>query len=1341
MDAPPPLLGPATPPPAPPPPPEPLAAHARDAVERAFSAASDRLLGWPQAIGGAWIDRPELDRLHGLVLEARPALALLLGDPGVGKSALLARLGERLQGEGVALLALKADQLPRGIGSLADLDREIGAPVPVADALRRLAAERRTVLLIDQLDALADLMDQHSGRLGALLRLVHEVRGTANLHVILSCRAFEHRHDPRLSTLKADPVTLDPPAWDQVKPLLDARGIASDGWSDEVTEVLRTPQHLALFIDHLAAAGDPAFASYHAMLEAVIDRLARRHGAPVVEAAERVAIAMAEEEELALGRVRFADADHELLTLEREGLLIRSGARIAFRHQTVFDFLRSRAFLRTGTSLAEFVIGNKQESLFVRPTLWSALVYVRTNDPAAYKREFRRLWGHDGLRTHLRELLAAFLGQLADPDPEEVRWLLPRLSDPVLRRRTLNAMAGRPGWFAAVRPQLPGLMGQAPETAWELVWFLSRALPFAADAVVGLVRRHWSHDRACSIHAVRVLEELRDWTDDRIELAAEIAGRANLDAWNVCRFAGAVAVTRPDRAPTILARFLEARLDAALADRQPVPPRPSADAPHDDQWRSYRDRDRARYDGIEKIFDSRTDWHGLEKLASQSPQAFVESLWPWLLRTLDALAEEPDRVHIAYRDAHGSSFRDRDHSSLDSDLHTALMAAVRGFAVTDPDAFLAFVDANKHRELMVVHHFLAIGLAEIAGLCPHTALSYLLEDGRRFAIGDYGDVHRDSKRLITALAPGLAPADMQRLERAILSWERYVPNIPGEEAARRFERRKWTREHRLRLLRAIPEDQMSDDGRRLREQEERAFPHTPDYDVGDSRAYYVGSPVPAERMLRMSDEAIIELFKFLTDDTGSRHPRRRLGPASGGSEQASRAFEELAKADPTRALRIIGRFEPGRQERPTGAALRALSGHAAMDPMAIIRLVHDLDRRGFTSEEFRTEAARSLATAAERAQGLPDETVALLSSWLVDWAEPEPFDELDKMGAAQDEGVQGASLLWAYGGIMLLPHGNFPVLDAMAVGYLCRQPTDADGWLGSLDRHLARRENPEVWLALSERFPWLQSADRPQALAFLDRVFELCPTILDRRRGAILIANILSWLPPDRLTGILDRWIEGAWPTGPQAAAEILTLAFCRNPDDAGYRERVERCIDGTGHPDAKLDGLRLGVAHTLVRAWQEPALRGTTTELLERLVPLLRTDAQSIAISSLVNTSDPLPPDDATRRILLLLSRFPCIFDAEQSHFIGERMKDLLACGFDPDVVYAASSAIVRVMEKSGGDRTSVLGDLTEIAIALHRMPETRRQGLELFERLMLFGGDGIGGALKDLDRRPFTT
>ena len=131
------------------------------AIGHAFGAVSQALLGWPQDTDGQWIERPKLERLRELAMWDQPTVTALLGEPGGGKSAIFARLGSQLSEDGTILLAIKADRVPRTVATLTELDAWIGCAIPAVEALRRLAATRRVVVLIDQLDALADLMDRH----------------------------------------------------------------------------------------------------------------------------------------------------------------------------------------------------------------------------------------------------------------------------------------------------------------------------------------------------------------------------------------------------------------------------------------------------------------------------------------------------------------------------------------------------------------------------------------------------------------------------------------------------------------------------------------------------------------------------------------------------------------------------------------------------------------------------------------------------------------------------------------------------------------------------------------------------------------------------------------------------------------------------------------------------------------------------------------------------------------------------------------------------------------------------------------------------------------------------
>ena len=91
--------------------------------------------------------------------------------------------------------------------------------------------------------------------------------------------------------------------------------------------------------------------------------------------------------------VRAFDADYavEVENLLAAEFLVSSDddLSVSFRHQTMFDFLRARAFLRSEEGLANYILVVKQESLFVRPILWSAFAYLRQSDQSVYRREFR----------------------------------------------------------------------------------------------------------------------------------------------------------------------------------------------------------------------------------------------------------------------------------------------------------------------------------------------------------------------------------------------------------------------------------------------------------------------------------------------------------------------------------------------------------------------------------------------------------------------------------------------------------------------------------------------------------------------------------------------------------------------------------------------------------------------------------------------------------------------------------------------------------------------------------------------------------------------------------------
>ena len=1319
------------------------------AVEQAFGGISTALLNWPQETDGHWVERPELDQLHDLTTRDESAVTVLLGRPGEGKSAILARLGVKLSKEDSVLLAIKADQLPRKTATTGDLDEWIGCSIPVMEALRKLADKRRVVVLIDQLDALADLMVQHSERLSVLLRLVDGVRGLPNLHVILSCREFEFQNDVRLNTMNAEKVSLARLSWDEVKHVPAARGLETSGWGEDVRDVLRTPQHLAMFLDHLADKGDePLFTNYQGLLARILEeRLEKVHGHRAIEAAECIAADMALEEELWLSRHRFErEFGAEMNHLKTAGFLVSSdnGLSIAFRHQTLFDFLRARSFLRDKQSLAEYIVEKKQESLFIRPILWSALNYLRASDTAIYRKQFDQLWTQKDLRPHLRNLLINFLGNINDPDGQEVQWLFSQLEDSSLRPKILNAISSGYGWFARVRNRLPSFMNLELEGAWEVVPLLRKAAEYEPAEVLQLVDQYWVGDERYLPCALSVLQSFKLWDESSVNIITRLADYAPADSFAIQHIANEISIFRPDLAPKVVVRYLKARVDKVSTDTAPPTGRPPPEASVTEQIDS-RLRNSDVLTAYERLIDENFHWHNIDRLAMNAPAAFVREIWPWLVDFFERITPEKDPLLNQYRDHHGLAFeRETDDRQP---LQNAIEIAVRGFADSDVEGFIEFVQTNKNTDLKVLHRLFAFGLERIVQQQPTAVLEYLLEDPRRFAIGDINNIHRESQALISAVALELMNNEALRLERAIKCWPYYRIVPEREDASSRLERRKWTREQQLRLLHVFPFDRLSSSGQRHLREEERAFPSTLTQETRVIEFQRIGSPMSTEQMAKATDDQIFALFEELTDDTEWDHPTRRWTDSVGGSIQASREFANFAKNAPDRALNLMRRFRVGTMENPAGAALAEL-GKGSTPPETLIKFIRELDERGFSSQLFRVYVARCLAQLAPRANGLEDRMCELLEKWITDWhpeAEGDPpgdgFDHFSINGGGGEHEEDYKSLLWDHRGTRSVPQGNYQILDTLMRGYLCRNPPGYDHWLAVLERHLKRPENPAVWREIAEDLWRLGEADRQRVTIFLESLFCSQPDVFFSVTGARLIAHVHFWLSEELLDQLIDIWISGSWKYGPQAAGEIMALSLCRNPDSSKIKEQVELFLVRDDHKPSVVDGLRLGITHTLVAAWGEPALRALTTPLLLRLM-LTGSETVGNALSAIFEKGDPLPADDHTHKILGAMLDRPSIL-AGGRYFLIEGLKGLLREGWNPILVHKVAEALIIEKGTALGDISTswavYAGDLVDIALTLHRNSETRGAGLDLFERLMDVRSYELDKRIAMIDRPAF--
>jgi len=1308
-----------------------------DSIIDAFQRASKTLLEWPTTLsGGKWLEREQLGSLKDSIMSRTSSTTILLGEPGSGKSALLARLANDLASEGVAFFAIKADLLPTKLKSIEQLQEVFHLPAEPLRCIKAIADRVAVVLLVDQLDALADLIDLHSERLNVMLSMIHDLSGMRNVHIIASSRTFEHQHDPRLRNLEADSMTLELPSLETVEVVLKDSGIVWSGWPEDFRQSLRTPQYLNIYLQLSEGASEPeVFHSYQAMLNRLWEVKILKYGTDFTTLLEQIADEMSEKEELWLPAAKYQNKHHIVERLEAEGILTRdaSSSRIGFRHQTLFEYARARAFVKNEGSLSKYVIA-RQDALFVRPQLWNALHYLRNADISSYRREVEVLWKHDHLRVHIRMLLIEFLGQLTKPEDFEAVWLLPSLGRSETRRRILACMTGSPGWFERIiGTYLPSFMSEPAELAVDVIFVLQKALSFSRDQVLKLIEEFWLPDLKKDYLTLRVLEGLDLWDERAFVITTRILKRSDTDPSYTFHLASIVSAVAPAAAPKLIAAYFERALSKAQEATKIADP-PLPENATGDEIISYNLEHNQRKPFL-SIIDRSTGYYELPAIAEAAPKAYLDAVWSLFVRIMKYLVYEPHHIVVGFRNDHtvtSDLIGDKD-LALEQYFVAAIESAITLLAETDEESFLQFYSRWKNEDLLIVQRLLARGLEKIDATHYQVILEFLLEDPRRFVLGSYQDSHSDTKRLIGIVVSKLGKESLLELETAIVNFNLYKDSYEEKEPKNRLNRLKRNREHRLRLLRAFPQEYMSEGTRRLMQEEDRAFPKLRDRDVFFSGFHEVGSPMSAEQMARARDEDIVTLFDELGDDTGWDHPRY---VEKGGTIQASRVFEQLAKEQPERGVQLVLQMKPGKNEIAVGHALQGLA-KSVYPTSGLFSLIRKLYGEGFKSTDFCHSAARALDGRLAKHDVLTEEMYALLEDWLSPIKDQKP-DDKDIVATTKEE--RAGSVLWGYNRMRVVPNGNYPILEVLSKSCLLSDPPQTSRWLDLLVRHLERREDPDVWKTLTRYLLYLGQADHDRAGRFIDSLFMSYPEVRDSIEGADLVANIQSWVQDS----LIQKWMtsirDSEWELGCQAYAEILLLHHALFPESIWVKESVNTIRAGSSTESQKMKSLRTGLAFAAKELWSEPQHRSLATDIFLDLINDPDDDVLK-ALADLFRVAKQFPADEKTWNILDSVCRYPRILALDSANFILDHLEELLT--IDPDRVYKVSRAYVEQIGKDLGHIQTSFSlkseNLINIALTLQRLGGQHRQnGLDLFERLLEIDAWHIRETLVEIDRRP---
>ncbi len=820
------------------------------------------------------IERVEADQL----VEALDAnrLALVTGTAGGGKSSVLEQTVASLEASDAEVMALRLDRLAP-FASTIDLGRQLGLDTSPSAALALAADGRAAYLVIDQVDAVSLASGRMPESFDVVMDLVGEALSISGVRVIMACREFDVDNDYRIRALAGRPdltkIQVGVLPAEAVDAAVDAMGLDASRLSASQSELLRTPLHLVLLKTIASQQDALAFQTKGSLFDAFWERKrlaakARRQNVRFNDVVARIANAASDRQALSIPVEVLDDGDliEDANVLVSEHVLARDGDRIAFFHETFFDYAFARQWVSRSETLLDFLCRDEQE-LFRRGQVRQVLQHLHDREPDRFVEEVESVLTSPDVRFHIKETVIAVLANVAEPTTEEAE-LVQRVAaaKPRFEQRLWQQLR-RPQWFR--RFDEDGLIDTwLDDSQQELK---DRALNFMASGGnehSGIVARllearqhapeylNWLRwvARFTDIHTDRQLFELL--------LAAVRQGGFDSAEHELWLSVHELAKHQPLWAIELLqARLIDHINALALSDEG-------------------------------KVADLAMHEYGLTELVREAsaaePFAFVQTVVPYL-RDVMAATAYPPHEDAFLRDRHFSGrFPESDHDERDLDdaLCTASVRALEALAASAPEEvrpILEALAADPHEaSQFLLYRALIVGGATFADW----ASELLLEGGRRLDCGYASDGDWVARELVQAIAPHVSDDVHHQLEDGF------------RDLRDPYESRHSTGRSAFTFLSALDESRLSRDGvRRLGEYRRKFNLDSPPPPRGVMGGF-IGSPISQAAGSKMTDDQWLKaMAKYDSDSTN-------WDTFTGGARELSRVLQERVKDEPARFARL-----------------------------------------------------------------------------------------------------------------------------------------------------------------------------------------------------------------------------------------------------------------------------------------------------------------------------------------------------------------------------------------------------------------------------------------------------
>lgn len=1272
-----------------------------------FHRASSDLRNHASTIAGVHIPRAETEVLINWIdsLGSGKGVAALLDAAGSGKSVIMHDLLETLEARGIPALAIKADRLTyvparEHVASAKTVLRLPDEPESLLAAAAR--AHARTVLIIDQLDALSMTFARDQGLLDLMLSVISRSSSINGVAVVFSCRAFDRQYDPKIRYLDAVHETkIKPLAKEQIELVLKKVGVDWNTLSVRERDLLQQPQHLELFArvteEHRKRGiSRPHVASTHELYDLLWDLMI---AAPTTDTVTTEDVAKAiyvmtdmieQSQTLSQPTTLFAPYRNVRFYLESVGILHRTGAVVSFFHQSFFDYVFSRRFSAKERSLIKY-IRRSDQGLFQRPILVNVLTYLRSSTPdkcVAQVAELVKESGTDRIRYHLRHLTFDWFGQQSHLTEQEKALGLRLVRQLNTRPHFLRGCRGNSEWFDSVVPTLVSLLNSDDKTIDSIIRFLESVQDVRPVEVYHILRSRLGTTEAWNNRIRWCLRYHRHWQSEEAGYCLLWFFENDVEPWKGLDF---VLVSVAETNPTLGVRVLKVLLGRFST--------------------SWSATDKLSGSGASEHVLERfpRELHGFVELckacSEHTPSEYLAAVVPWI----ESHVAQSKNWLASGQLIESAIFRtgfDEVENVPERDAAKALLKGVRKslshLAQSRDGSFLYWADEIQSYRTSVLHQLLIESIISTPQEYADWAFRYLLADRSRLTIGSFGDSSRYSGSLIGAIFPHLNPTHRQQLEHLILT---YSPEweTPGEDDA------DVTGIARLGLFWDIPSALLSRHARytfrRLRQRFKHYRPRgKPDYTFRE-----VSAPISKE------DASAIPLDKWLShmrhfDDDTDWYGKRKIG-SGGGIVELSRQFEQEVIRNPDRFLPIAELLDNHVSSQYWAAFITGLAKSGLSTPK-----LYDISLALTSRRPHDAVVEMAFCEAVEKRQNdpIPATVLNTVRAIALTSSDPTPEREGSRSYGPLTDDPQHLGYNSARGRCVRL----YVVLASRA------GEKESSKLLDSISA-FARDTSSGVRACLIEVLPLLMRAHSDAVQDAFDIAIRGRPELLESRATH----EFIYWSLPKyitRVSPLLRSMIASSSETTRTATGRLITLAWF---DKATLKAQYEKCVRGDS-------ALRKGVATVLSRNVDNAQLQPKCLGELQRLFD----DRDPKVGHSIANVFDHLPPPTPT--IKDFTRKYIRSHAASTSSNPVARYATRIQIS---DAVFALEigERLFKRFGESVADHSQHTGmlddDLVNISMFVYRT-QTRtaikKRALDLFERALQIGSYFAKKALEEVDR-----